>query len=69
MKQRHNHEMAQMIVTAQEAQLLCVHCGRLRRWADRALIPAYPISLPGNYRFKSEDIARFLSETNKQGAG
>jgi len=56
--------MDDMMTVRQVAQLLHVHPNTLRRWCNNGRIKAYRITARGDRRFKREDVARFLAESN-----
>jgi excisionase family DNA binding protein len=59
-----SNEMSPMLTVREVARLLHIHSNTVRRWSDRGIIRAYPITPRGDRRFRREDIARFLAELN-----
>ena len=54
-------------LTTEEAALyLKVNVGTLRRWAREGVIPAAKLGNRGGFRFRREDLDRFL-ESRRQG--
>ena len=51
----------------QVARLLNMHSNTVMRWIVRGIISPYCITSKGNQRFRLEDIARFLSESDPNG--
>ena len=48
--------------TSEAAKYLGVHIETMRRWAREAVIPAAKLGNRGGFRFRREDLARFLEE-------
>jgi excisionase family DNA binding protein len=63
-----DEQMVNMLTVREVAHLLHIHPNTLRRWSNRGRIRAYRITPRGDRRFKREEIARFLTELNAQGA-
>jgi len=56
-----------MLPVRKIAQLLHMHANTVRRWSEQGIIMAYRINRRGDRRFRRQDIARLLSELNKNG--
>lgn len=48
------------LTTAEAAQYLHVHPETVRRWAREGVIPAAKLGNRGGFRFRREDLDRFL---------
>jgi excisionase family DNA binding protein len=48
------------LTTTEAARYLRVNVGTLRRWAREGAIPAAKLGNRGGFRFKREDLDRFL---------
>ncbi len=48
--------------TSEAARYLGVHIETMRRWAREGVIPAAKLGNRGGFRFKREDLDRFLEE-------
>ncbi len=53
--------------TPQAAAYLQVHVETLRNWARKGVIPAAKFGNRGGFRFKREDLDRFLEERRQLG--
>jgi excisionase family DNA binding protein len=58
-------ETEPMLTVSDVAHLLNVHVNTIRRWSNRGALKAYRIGSRGDRRFRSEDIASFLSGQGK----
>jgi len=54
--------------TPEAAQYLGVHEETIRRWAREGAIPAAKLGNRGGFRFKREDLDRFLERRRTEGA-
>ena len=59
--------LSEMLTVREVARLFDIHPNTLRRWSTDGRIRAYRITGQGDRRFKREEIARFLAESNGQG--
>jgi len=59
--------LSEMLTVREVARLFHIHPNTLRRWSNDGRIRAYRITGRGDRRFKREEIARFLAESNGQG--
>jgi excisionase family DNA binding protein len=48
------------LITEEAAEFLKVHVETLRRWARTGVIPAAKLGNRGGFRFRREDLDRFL---------
>lgn len=55
-----------MLTISEVADILHVHPSTVRQWCDQGLIHAYRIGPRGDRRFRSEDIAEFLSLSQRK---
>ena len=53
-------EQGEWIRTPEAARYLGVHIETMRRWARDGVIPAAKLGNRGGFRFKREDLDRFL---------
>jgi excisionase family DNA binding protein len=53
--------------TPEAARYLGVHIETIRRWAREGAIPAAKLGNRGGFRFKREDLDRFLEERRESG--
>ena len=60
-------ERRDWLTTEEAAEYLRVHRDTLRRWARTDLIPAAKLGNRGGFRFRREDLDRFLEA--RRGAG
>jgi excisionase family DNA binding protein len=58
------NQLEPLLTVREVAQLLHIHNNTVRRWSDQGVIKAHRISRRGDRRFKREDIAQFLAESN-----
>lgn len=63
-KETQNH--AELLTTAQAAELLNVHPNTVRNWADAALLPSYRIGPRRDRRFRKVDVESLLLEGSGQ---
>ena len=56
------------IRTPEAARYLGVHIETMRRWAREGTIPAAKLGNRGGFRFKREDLDRFLERRRTEGA-
>jgi excisionase family DNA binding protein len=56
------------LTTEEAARYLKVNVGTLRRWAREGVIPAAKLGNRGGFRFRREDLDRFL-ESRRPGHG
>jgi len=56
-----------MLPVREVARLLHIHGNTVRRWSEQGIIVAYRINRRGDRRFRRQDIARLLSELNRNG--
>jgi excisionase family DNA binding protein len=54
------NERRDWMTTDEAADLLQVHLDTLRRWARTGVIPAAKLGNRGGFRFRREDLDRFL---------
>jgi excisionase family DNA binding protein len=54
------NEQSDWIRTPEAARYLGVHIETMRRWAREGVIPAAKLGNRGGFRFKREDLDRFL---------
>ncbi len=52
------------LTTEEAARYLRINVGTLRRWAREGTIPAAKLGNRGGFRFKREDLDRFLGSTS-----
>ena len=50
------------LTTDEAAQILRMHPETVRRWAREGLIPAAKLGNRGGFRFRREDLDRFLEQ-------
>ncbi len=55
-------EQSEWVRTPEAAKYLGVHIETMRRWAREGAIPAAKLGNRGGFRFRREDLARFLEE-------
>jgi excisionase family DNA binding protein len=55
------------LTTEEAAEFLRVHVETMRRWARTGLIPAAKLGNRGGFRFRREDLDRFLE--SRRGSG
>ncbi len=60
-----NVQVSSMLTVQEVSQLLRVHGNTLRRWTRQGIIKAYRIGPRGDRRFRPEDVALLLLESNK----
>jgi excisionase family DNA binding protein len=53
-------QQSEWVRTPDAAQYLGVHVETVRRWAREGVIPAAKLGNRGGFRFKREDLDRFL---------
>ncbi len=56
------------LTTEEAAEFLKVHVETLRRWARTGVIPAAKLGNRGGFRFRREDLDRFLEERRRSGS-
>ena len=61
-------ERRDWLTTEEAAEYLQVHVNTLRRWARDGVIPAAKLGNRGGFRFRRDDLDRFL-ESRRQGVG
>jgi excisionase family DNA binding protein len=54
------------LTTEEAAEFLKVHVETMRRWARTAVIPAAKLGNRGGFRFRREDLDRFLEARRNQ---
>jgi excisionase family DNA binding protein len=54
--------------TPEAAKYLGVHEETIRRWARESVIPAAKLGNRGGFRFKRDDLDRFLERRRAEGA-
>jgi excisionase family DNA binding protein len=57
--------MENMLTIGEVAALLHVHVNTVRRWNNQGIIKAYRIGPRGVRRFRQQDIASFLAQSQK----
>ena len=62
-------QQSDWIRTPEAAKYLGVHIETVRRWAREGVIPAAKLGNRGGFRFKREDLDRFLEARRAEGAG
>jgi excisionase family DNA binding protein len=62
-------QQSEWVRTPEAARYLGVHVETVRRWAREGVIPAAKLGNRGGFRFKREDLDRFLEERRTEGAG
>jgi excisionase family DNA binding protein len=60
-------ENSEWLRTPEAAQYLGVHIETVRRWARDGEIPAAKLGNRGGFRFKREDLDRFLERRRAEG--
>ena len=60
-------DLSELLTVREVARLFHIHPNTLRRWSNDGRIRAYRITPRGDRRFKREEIARFLEESNGHG--
>jgi excisionase family DNA binding protein len=55
------------LTTAGAARYLSVHVETLRNWARKGVIPAAKLGNRGGFRFRREDLDRFLESRRQAG--
>ena len=58
-------EDSRWLTTEEAARYLKVNVGTLRRWAREGVIPAAKLGNRGGFRFKREDLDRFLDSRRR----
>jgi excisionase family DNA binding protein len=48
------------LTSAEAAEYIQIHLGTIRRWARDGMIPAVKLGNRGGFRFKLEDLDRFM---------
>ena len=61
-------EQSGWIRTPEAAKYIGVHIETIRRWAREGAIPAAKLGNRGGFRFKREDLDRFLEERRTEGS-
>jgi excisionase family DNA binding protein len=56
------------LTTADAASYLSVHVETLRNWARKGIIPAAKLGNRGGFRFRREDLDRFLDRRSQSKA-
>ncbi len=56
------NEHGEWVHTPEAARYLGVHIETMRRWAREGTIPAAKLGNRGGFRFKREDLDRFLEQ-------
>ena len=57
------------LTTEEAAEYLQVHVNTMRRWARTGVIPAAKLGNRGGFRFRREDLDRFLEERRRSAGG
>ena len=60
-------QQGEWIRTPEAAKYLGVHIETMRRWAREGTIPAAKLGNRGGFRFKREDLDRFLEARRTEG--
>jgi excisionase family DNA binding protein len=60
-------EYSEWMRTPEAAEYLGVHIETMRRWAREGAIPAAKLGNRGGFRFKREDLDRFLERRRTEG--
>ena len=60
-------QQSEWVRTPEAAQYLGVHVETVRRWAREGVIPAAKLGNRGGFRFKREDLDRFLEQRRSEG--
>jgi PTS system nitrogen regulatory IIA component len=58
-------ERRDWLTTEEAAEYLRVHVNTVRRWAREGMIPAAKLGNRGGFRFKREDLERFLERRRR----
>ena len=58
-------ERRDWLTTEEAAEYLQVHVNTVRRWARTGVIPAAKLGNRGGFRFRREDLDRFLEERRR----
>jgi excisionase family DNA binding protein len=61
-------EQSQWLRTPEAAKYLGVHIETMRRWAREGAIPSAKLGNRGGFRFKREDLDRFMEARRAGGA-
>ncbi len=61
-------ERRDWLATQEAADYLQVHVNTVRRWAREGAIPAAKLGNRGGFRFRHDDLDRFL-ESRRRGSG
>ena len=62
-------QQGEWVRTPDAARYLGVHVETVRRWARESVIPAAKLGNRGGFRFKREDLDRFLERRRAEGTG
>ena len=60
-------QQSEWVRTPAAAEYLGVHVETVRRWAREGVIPAAKLGNRGGFRFKREDLDRFLEARRAEG--
>ena len=63
------NEQSEWIRTPDAAKYLGVHIETMRRWAREGAIPSAKLGNRGGFRFKRDDLDRFLERRRAEGVG
>ena len=62
-----NERRRDWLTTGEAAEHLQVHLDTMRRWARTGMIPAAKLGNRGGFRFRREDLDRFLERRRASG--
>ena len=51
-----------MLTATEVTRLMSVNQKTLKEWAKQGLLPSYRVNARGDFRFKEEDVKRFIEE-------
>ncbi len=58
------HQMGDMLSLREVCKFLHVHSNTVRRWSNQGVLKSYRIGPRGDRRFRMDDVAVLLLETN-----
>jgi excisionase family DNA binding protein len=58
-------ERRDWLTTEEAAEYLQIHVNTVRRWAREGMIPAAKLGNRGGFRFRREDLDRFLDDRRR----